>query len=70
VTLDELTALGRPVPEHRPMPRTVVDAAAWVQAGEALRDGQWTLVGLWGDDGAVHTALLEEPTRQLAGHQP
>ncbi|HLI22157.1 MAG TPA: hypothetical protein VKV32_13610 [Stellaceae bacterium] len=52
------------------MPRTVVDAAAWVQAGEALRDGQWTLVGLWGDDGAVHTALLEEPTRQLAGHQP
>jgi Ni,Fe-hydrogenase III large subunit len=66
VTLDELTAVGRPVPEHQPVPRVAVDAATWIQASEALRDGRLTLMGLWGDDGAVHMALLDEPMRQLA----
>ena len=65
-TLDRLTALGRAVAAHRPAPRVAVDAATWMQAGEALRDGQLTLLALWGDRRDVHMALLEEATREIA----
>ena len=33
---------------------------AWRLAADALRDGHLTLLGLWGDRGAVHMALLDE----------
>ena len=60
-SLGELLAAGRHVPGHRPWPRSVVDADAWTLAAECLAQGGITLLGLWGDAGAVHLALLEEP---------
>lgn len=52
---------GRPVDQHRPFARTVVDEAGWLTAAEALAAGRWTLLGLWGEATAVHMALFEEP---------
>jgi Ni,Fe-hydrogenase III large subunit len=58
--LNELIEMGRPVDAHRPWPRAVVDAAAWRRAADELRNGRLTLLGLWGDRGAVHMALSAE----------
>jgi Ni,Fe-hydrogenase III large subunit len=60
MTLDGLIGMGRRAEAHRPWPRAVVDAAAWRLAADALRDGHLTLLGLWGDRGAVHMALLDK----------
>jgi Ni,Fe-hydrogenase III large subunit len=59
-TLSEIIGMGRPAGAHRPWPRVVVDAGAWRLAADELRDGRLTLLGLWGDRGAVHMALLDE----------
>jgi Ni,Fe-hydrogenase III large subunit len=64
--LDQLMATGRPIPAHPAAPRVAVDTATWTRAAATLGEGQLTLLGLWGDRGAVHMALLEEPTRQVA----
>ena len=61
-TLDELLHAGRAVAAHRPWPRAVVDADTWILAAECLAQGGVTLLGLWGEAGAVHLGLLEEPT--------
>lgn len=58
--LSDFMKAGHPVQGHRPWPRAVVDAPAWISLGEALRDGQLTLLGLWGERNAVHMALLDE----------
>jgi Ni,Fe-hydrogenase III large subunit len=58
-TLGELIGMGQRADAHRPWPRVAVDAAAWRLAADALRDGRLTLLGLWGDRGAVHMALLD-----------
>jgi Ni,Fe-hydrogenase III large subunit len=42
---------------HRPWPRYAIDAATWEALGAALAAGEGTLLGLWGDAGAVHMAL-------------
>ncbi|HET8691335.1 MAG TPA: NADH-quinone oxidoreductase subunit C [Steroidobacteraceae bacterium] len=60
-TLAELLAGGRATSGHAPWPRVVVDADTWILAAECLAQGSQTLLGLWGDEGAVHLALLEEP---------
>jgi Ni,Fe-hydrogenase III large subunit len=66
-TLGELIGRGRRIEAHRPMARAVVDMAAWRLVGETLRDGRLTLLGLWGERGAVHMALLdEEGEREIA----
>jgi Ni,Fe-hydrogenase III large subunit len=65
-TLDELIGMGRRIEAHRPMARVVVDVAAWRLAAETLRDGRLTLLGLWGDRGAVHMALLDEGKGDIA----
>jgi Ni,Fe-hydrogenase III large subunit len=64
--LVELMGRARRVEAHRPHPRAVIDAAGWRLAGEALRDGHVTLLGLWGDRGAVHMALLDESAGDVA----
>ena len=64
--LEELIALGRPLEGHRPVPRVVVDAAAWRLATDELCQGRVTLLGLWGDRGAVHMAVLDEGTCDFA----
>ncbi len=60
-SLGELLHAGRAVAGHRPWPRAVVDADAWMLAAECLTQGSVTLLGLWGEADAVHMALLDEP---------
>src|SRR4029079_16757712 len=45
---------------HRPWPRMTVAEEGWQRAADLLAAGQLTLLGLWGDAGAVHMALLSE----------
>jgi Ni,Fe-hydrogenase III large subunit/NADH:ubiquinone oxidoreductase subunit 2 (subunit N) len=51
---------GSRVTVHRPWPRLVVNEDGWRSATDALATGRLTLLGLWGDAGAVHMAVLEE----------
>jgi Ni,Fe-hydrogenase III large subunit len=60
-SLGELLDAGRSAAEHRPWPRTVVDADTWSLAAECLTQGSVTLLDLWGEADVVHMALLEEP---------
>ena len=53
-------------PTHRPWPRFAVDAEGWRGIGEALREGKLDLIGLWGDVDAVHCALYEPATQNVA----
>lgn len=64
--LGVLLEQGTRVAAHRPWPRAIVDAATWRLATEKLRDGQLTLLGLWGDQGVVHMALLDEGATDIA----
>jgi Ni,Fe-hydrogenase III large subunit len=45
---------------HRPWPRVDVADEGWRTAIDRLAAGQCTLLGLWGDAGTVHMALLSE----------
>jgi Ni,Fe-hydrogenase III large subunit len=38
--------------------RSVVTRATWQEAGEALRNGQASLLGLWGEPGCAYLAML------------
>jgi Ni,Fe-hydrogenase III large subunit len=62
-TLDELIAKGRMAGPHRPWPRAVVDGDLWAMLATRLASGRGTLLGLWGDEKAVHMAILEETGR-------
>src|SRR5450432_1166382 len=64
--LADLAVGGRPVEDHRPWPRTVVDAKAWRAATGQLAAGQLALLGLWGQPGQVHMALLDEAVGTVA----
>jgi len=59
--LVDLLPEDRRIPQHRPWPRAVVTPAIWRTAVERLAGGNLTLLGLWGEAGAVHMALLDEP---------
>jgi Ni,Fe-hydrogenase III large subunit len=50
---------GRRVDGHRPWPRVIVSADGWRFATNQMAAGHWTLLGLWGDAGAVHMAVLD-----------
>jgi Ni,Fe-hydrogenase III large subunit len=64
--LAELIAGGRRDEAHWPHPRVFVDAQNWRRAADALAQGQLTLLGLWGDRAAVHMALFEEMSGDIA----
>ncbi|HET9948025.1 MAG TPA: NADH-quinone oxidoreductase subunit C, partial [Longimicrobiales bacterium] len=64
--LELLARRAARAPEHRPWPRAVVDDAGWHLAARALERGELVLLGLWGDEGAVHMALLDERAREVA----
>jgi Ni,Fe-hydrogenase III large subunit len=64
--LGDLLAAGEAVAAHRPWPRAIVPAEVWAEAAHQLRDGHLTLLGLWGDAGTVHMAVLDEGTWQGA----
>src|SRR5947209_18724844 len=60
------TIEGTRVAEHRPWPRLVVNEDSWRFAADQLSAGHCTLLGLWGDAGAVHMAVLDAPMREIA----
>jgi Ni,Fe-hydrogenase III large subunit/Ni,Fe-hydrogenase III component G len=51
---------------HRPWPRAAVTDEGWQQAIKHLVAGRCTLLGLWGDAGDVHMALLAENFDDIA----
>jgi Ni,Fe-hydrogenase III large subunit len=59
--LADLLPQNRWIPQHLPWPRAVVTPEVWGTASERLAAGDFTLLGLWGEAGAVHMALLDEP---------
>src|SRR2546421_9820258 len=59
-TLIDMFPQARRVDGHRPWPRVIVSEDGWRRAARSLVDGEATLLGLWGDTGAVHMALLAE----------
>ena len=57
---------GHRVDGHRPWPRIVTNEQGWRLAAERVSTGAWTLLGLWGDAGAVHMAVLDERAEEIA----
>jgi Ni,Fe-hydrogenase III large subunit len=64
--LTDMTKGAGRVDAHRPWPRFIVTADTWRSLTEELVDARATLLGLWGDEGAVHMALIEEPSGEIA----
>ena len=65
--LSDLLAGSTAVAGHWPWPRVVLDSAGWRRLRDALAAGaDWTLLGLWGEPCAVHLALRDETTGELA----
>ncbi|MBZ0148494.1 MAG: NADH-quinone oxidoreductase subunit C [Pseudorhodoplanes sp.] len=64
--LKEITSRGRRDDAQRPWPRFVVAPDAWRLAGSRLAEGRVSLLGLWGDDDAVHMALLQDEPVDVA----
>ncbi len=51
---------------HTPWPRVIVDEAAWSGVARDLAAGRWTMLSLWAETGAVHMALFDEKTGEIA----
>jgi Ni,Fe-hydrogenase III large subunit len=60
------TIAGRKVDEHRPWPRIVTNEQGWMLAVQRVAIGNWTMLGLWGEEGAAHMALLGETASDIA----
>lgn len=58
--LGQLQRAGKATGGHRPWPRATVEADAWRAAIDGLAAGDWSLLSLWGEAGAVHMALLAQ----------
>jgi Ni,Fe-hydrogenase III large subunit len=56
---------GRRVDEHHGSPRVVVSETAWRNAAERMARGELTLLGLWGDTGAVHMAAFDDASGDI-----
>jgi hypothetical protein len=61
--LADIIAQARRVDSHRPWQRAIMTPEAWRAVAAELAAGHATLLGLWGDSGAVHMAVMNE-----AGH--
>ena len=59
-SLIDLILAGRRIEQHAPWPRAVVDSEVWNFAGSELAHGHWQLLGLWGEQAAVHMAILDD----------
>jgi Ni,Fe-hydrogenase III large subunit len=64
--LADLIAPFEKVAAHKPYARVRANAEGWRRAGDALQAGDLTLLGLWGEPGEVHLALLDEKAKQIA----
>ncbi len=51
---------------HRPWPRFRVTPETWRKIADEIAAGQAALLGLWGDTGAVHMAILDESSGDIA----
>ena len=65
-TLIDAIRAGRTVPEHRPWPRAIVSRAGWEEAAQRLHSGDWSLLGLWGEPGFAHLAVMERASAECA----
>jgi Ni,Fe-hydrogenase III large subunit len=65
-SLIDLMLKGRQVQQHSPWPCAVVDASVWKFATSQLAQGHWSLLGLWGEPAAVHLAIMDEHTAEIA----
>ena len=63
--LIDFVQTGRRVDHHVPWGRTVVQPKSWNLAVEQLAEGRWSLLGLWGEPGSVHMALLDASARDI-----
>ncbi len=61
VAIRDTIAQARRIDAHGPWPRVLVTADDWRNLCDELGGAGATLLGLWGDDGAVHMAILMEP---------
>jgi Ni,Fe-hydrogenase III large subunit len=59
---------GERIERHRPWPRVVTNEHGWRLATDELSAGRWTLLGLWGDTGAVavHLAVRDDGAGDIA----
>jgi Ni,Fe-hydrogenase III large subunit len=57
---------GERVGHHRPWPRVLTTEPSWNRAIDQLAAGHWTLLALFGDTGAVHMAVLDGRTNEVA----
>jgi Ni,Fe-hydrogenase III large subunit len=60
------TIAGRRIEAHHPHPRIVVSEDGWRSVATRVAAGDWTLLGLWGDAGAAHMAILDEGASDIA----
>lgn len=65
-SLIDLMLEGRTIRQHIPWPRAVVDASVWTFAANELAQGRWGLLGLWGEASAVHMAIVDRDTTEIA----
>src|SRR3954452_15662982 len=65
-SLIDLVLEGRNIRQHQPWPRAVVDASVWNFAAGELAKGRWNLLGLWGEPAAVHMAIMDGDTAEIA----
>ncbi|MEJ2376456.1 MAG: hydrogenase expression protein HypE [Pseudolabrys sp.] len=57
---------GERIERHRPWPRAVVGEDGWHAGADRLASGKCTLLGLWGDQEAVHMALMADTFDDIA----
>jgi Ni,Fe-hydrogenase III large subunit len=65
-SLNTAILAGMPQKEHRPWPRLVMSPESWREAAQCLRAGSWSLLGLWGEPGFAHMAVIEGETNECA----
>jgi Ni,Fe-hydrogenase III large subunit/Ni,Fe-hydrogenase III component G len=51
---------------HRPWPRAMVAEEGWRAAIDQLVEGRLTLLGFWGEQAAVHMALIDAVSAEIA----
>jgi Ni,Fe-hydrogenase III large subunit len=57
---------GARLQSQRPWPRSRVSLEGWQAAAQSLRSGAWDLLGLWGEPGCAHLAVIERDTSECA----